>query len=79
MLRPSLPLCPFCGRTDAKLVSKSNHRSATNGTLIGLPPSTISQYRCTCGCSFSIAVPALKNLPGGMLRFDLESRFGGRV
>ena len=79
MLRPSLTSCPFCGKTDAKLVSQSNHRSATNGSRISLPPSTISQYRCTCGCSFAIAVPALKNLPGGNLRFDLASRFGGRL
>jgi hypothetical protein len=79
MLQPSLPSCPFCGETDAKLVSQSNHRSATNGSPIGLPPSTISQYRCTCGCSFTIVVPALKTLRQGKLRLDVASRFGGWV
>jgi hypothetical protein len=78
MLR-SLPLCPFCGKSDAKLVSQSNHRSATNGTPIGLPPLTVFLHRCTCGCSFSIAVPALTKPRGGKLPFALEGRFCGRV
>jgi len=78
MLRP-VPLCPFCGRTDAKLVSQSNHRSAINGTPIGLPPSTIFYHHCKCGCSFAIAVRALRKPHGGKLRFDVASRFGGRV
>jgi hypothetical protein len=77
MLRPSLPLCPFCGETDAKLVSQSNHRSALTGTPIGLPPFTIFRYRCTCGCSFAIAVPALTKPRGGTLPFALAARFGG--
>lgn len=77
MLR-SLPLCPSCRTTDAKLVSQDNHRSALNGTPIGLPPSTIFRYLCTCGCSFAIAVPILTKRREGTLLLDMTSRFGGR-
>ena len=79
MLRPSLPLCPFCGRTDAKLVSQSNHRTAINGTPIRLPPSTVFHHRCTCGCSFAITVPQLTKPRRGKLSFTVAGRFGGRV
>ena len=79
MLRPLLPLCPFCGGTDAKLVSQSNNRPAINGTPIGVLPATVFLHRCKCGCSFSIKVPAVTKPRGAKLHYTVAGRFGGRV